>query len=353
MNNLTEKNEFIAIDYARIICAVLIVIMHMKPLDGLNESAEWFLDSVLTRVAVPFFFLTSGFFFEKIADNKEKIRKYILRLTGLYVVYSAIYFPYVIKAYIEAGHGVLYNIVSFTRTFLFIGTFQHLWYFPALLLAVFLILFLEKERIPIRGVCVLAIFLYVIGTIGNAYICPYIEALAPKENIILWLYYKIFNTTRNGLFFGFPYVFAGFFIAKKKNKIKKRKYFLLFVFWEILTVIEASSVRNFFGCSSSDMLFLLAPATICMFLGILFVDVGGVERRQNKALHCRKLSVLLFGLHLIYQAYFQNYLTNHFGVVLNNSMSFVLVLLVTFSLSELIIFLSENVKRLNVLKFLY
>ena len=59
---MTEKKSYAGIDYFRLIAALLIIAIHTSPLDSFSETGDFILTRMIARVAVPFFFMTSGFF---------------------------------------------------------------------------------------------------------------------------------------------------------------------------------------------------------------------------------------------------------------------------------------------------
>lgn len=58
----TANKSYIGIDLFRVIAAILIIAIHTSPFGSYNTWADFVLTRVIARVAVPFFFMTSGFF---------------------------------------------------------------------------------------------------------------------------------------------------------------------------------------------------------------------------------------------------------------------------------------------------
>ena len=56
------KEAYTGIDYFRIIAAFLIIAIHTSPFTTYSYTADFILTRIIARVAVPFFFMTSGFF---------------------------------------------------------------------------------------------------------------------------------------------------------------------------------------------------------------------------------------------------------------------------------------------------
>lgn len=65
IEKLSDKSEFFAVYFFRLIFAISIVALHIPPLEDVNNILNYFIGQVLTRLGVPFFFLVSGFFLEK------------------------------------------------------------------------------------------------------------------------------------------------------------------------------------------------------------------------------------------------------------------------------------------------
>lgn len=216
---LGEKKEFAAIDYFRIVLAIGVVALHLKPLSGINENIQYFIGNVLTRLCVPCFFLITGFFIESKIDEPQKVKKYILHIVQLYVVYTILYFPQVIFTYLQEGKSFLYIIFGYCRMFFFIGSAIHLWYLVATVVAVCILYVVVRiqgggKSADIR-LAIVAILLYIIGVLGNTYLLEWVQS---QHYNVLWLYNILFSTTRNGIFFGFPFVATGYLISKYKKK---------------------------------------------------------------------------------------------------------------------------------------
>ena len=63
-------------DTFRLIAAFMIVAIHTYPLTILSENIDYIFTRVLFRIAVPFFFMITGYFVLPVAlKEKEKLRK--------------------------------------------------------------------------------------------------------------------------------------------------------------------------------------------------------------------------------------------------------------------------------------
>ena len=94
--------QYAAIDIARYVSALLVVCIHVYPFAGISETFNTYFIQTLCRLAVPFYFVVSGFFFFRKWDpdeeeaNEAHFKRYEWRILKLYLIWSVIYLPYVI-----------------------------------------------------------------------------------------------------------------------------------------------------------------------------------------------------------------------------------------------------------------
>ncbi len=74
VSKTTGKN-YNAIDLMRMICAILVICVHVYPLTMFGEQANFVLVHAVARIAVPFFCVTSGFFFFKKLKSDPRLRR--------------------------------------------------------------------------------------------------------------------------------------------------------------------------------------------------------------------------------------------------------------------------------------
>lgn len=140
------RKQYSGIDIAKMICAIMVIAIHTQPFIRyvwLDRGA-----GVITRLAVPFFFVTTGFFLD--FSETKKVKMCILRLLVLYAIWTIIYLPF--------------SSLSI-RKLLLTGVIGHLWYIPAAIVAVLLTYLVgqPKRSIVISGVLLL------IGTLASTY----------------------------------------------------------------------------------------------------------------------------------------------------------------------------------------
>lgn len=208
MSGELEKREYPAVDLFKFICCILIIAIHTKPF----EQNFW-LDGgvgILTRFAVPYFFVATGFFFFLSIDRKTDKRRYLiryeLRMLRLYVVW------YIIQTVYSIIRGYVYHPLYYIRHFVWPNNGNILWFIPATMFAVFIVFEMSKVLMP-KMVFVVSIGIWFIGY-GLSTAAPLLTDIISGETIV-----GIQNTVgiQNGLFFGFPYIALAQLFAKSQK----------------------------------------------------------------------------------------------------------------------------------------
>lgn len=202
-----------SVDLVKFIMAIFVVAIHTHPYTCIENTNLSFLVSKLISLAVPFFFVASGFFlWRKIdnaiyADKLQILKRWILRLVKLYVIWTFIYLPFTIYGYVVDGLSPLKALLVFVRNFLFVGENMYswpLWYLLAMITAGVIMYFMVYWRFKKNYIYAFALLALMLGII--------IDNAKGTSDLIL-LYFKLFHTTRNGLFVGLPYLIIGAIIA--------------------------------------------------------------------------------------------------------------------------------------------
>lgn len=301
---LSECNEiknFYGIDVTRFICAFLVVAIHIAPF-GDDEKFCWLnygVQEYLARIAVPFFFMSSGFlFFRKIDKDSfslERAYKHVLKLGRLYIIWTLIYGYYIIEDMIYRG-GVMRSTLRFVKNFILVGTYLHLWYLPAVIFATLLISILLYKKFPIEKIVIVSAIFYFFGLFAQSYF----GIIMPLHKIewlwtILRIIGKIINTTRDGLFEGFFFVAIGMLMAYKPVCIKFRSALIGFFISMILLLTETIIVRYLGWNREQDMYIMLVPSTF-----FLFYLVSHIELKENAIyINLRFMSNLIYYMHLL------------------------------------------------------
>lgn len=270
------------IDLFRLIASLMIVAIHIYPFATINMDIDYTFTRILFRIAVPFFLMITGFFLlPKALSNKEKLEKYTLKILKIYIISMLIYFP------INIYNGYLKDIDVFTflKDIFIDGPFYHLWYFPALMLGLWITYyFIKKLRYPL----VLFLILYGIGLFGDSYY-GLISSLPIVKEFYGFLF-MIFGYTRNGLFYVPIFLYMGYTFSKTQKRDTDENNLYYFLVFSISMAAEGLLLYKYAIPRHTSMYLFLLPSSY--FLGRMFLTS---ECKTNQKL--RNLSTWIYILH--------------------------------------------------------
>lgn len=343
------SKKYNSIDLFKFLCALLIIIIHANPFDDYSKILSFGLRNIVCVVAVPFFFVASGFLcFRKVElldgeEKKQYIKKFLKRILLMYLLWSAIYFMFVVLNWINNGF-TIYSVLEYIRDFLFEGSYHTIWFLPALFSAT-LIVYLLRKKMTYKQIFIISLPIYIFTLLGSSYYG--ITEKIPVISNIYNIYYSIFETIKNGVCFGFIYVALGALIGANNEKIKisKKINIVLIIAFYILLAIEEFIVAHFnWNSRGVDTVIMLLPLSFFIFTFVLNLELK--DRKVYGTL--RKYSLLMFLSQRIPLTIFELCFGNTL-IVTNSILNFVSVLLCTLLLSFIIIKLSDKYTKLKVL----
>ena len=204
-------------DTLKALAAFFVVYLHTG-----NEGVAWNAIAVFAHLAVPLFFLITGYYYRKIYTSGAFIT-YFKKVVALTL--QSVIFYFVLDFAIKAFNGDLSSMIDIYKKpvvwalLLFDNHFQeagHLWYLLALIYVLGILFLFEKiKRIP-----------FLIYAAPPLLLCNYFLSWLP--NYLLY---------RNFLFTGLPYVCIGIYLSSKASKIQHINKILLYVAALCLTIM--------------------------------------------------------------------------------------------------------------------
>ncbi|MDW2083481.1 acyltransferase family protein, partial [Vibrio sp. 1640] len=211
---MATNRKIASLEFARIIAMVAIVGLHcqMALTYWQWDGVPWvgYLLNQLARFAVPLFFLISGYLIQpKLSSNPlETLANYAKPLMKIWLVWSVIslLMPFQWQVVAEAGYlaerqGYWGYLASAPLNSLLEGGLVHLWFIPALVIAVAIIACLVRIGMT-QLLLPTAVLLYVYGVLAGSYE-PLTDLPAPFF-------------TRNGPFFSTLLVVLSYLIREKQ-----------------------------------------------------------------------------------------------------------------------------------------
>ncbi|MEQ8155647.1 MAG: acyltransferase [Clostridiaceae bacterium] len=354
MKNEFRLTQYAAIDCVKFLCAVLIINSHYISENAVGRISKYIdYASSLYIIVVPFFFVCSGFFlFHKIymnTDNKGVIvKKYLIRILKLYLAWSAIYVTFKLLKFFRFGTTTT-EVLSYVKTVIVYSTYNTIWFLPALCIGVIIVYFLNNH-FDIYKIVGIGIIIYTIGALGASY--NFLLNEAPALKSAYGMYILIFETTRNGLFNGFPFVAIGALIAKETivntNHNSTLRNIVLMIVFGFGFVLEAFIIKIHFSAENANTILLLLPFTYFFVKACL-----DIKLQSSKLLvWMRKMSMTMFLCQRLFLSALPELLPNSFfNTILkgNPYIGLLYILTITMICSEIIITFSGKNKIIKML----
>lgn len=207
---MAAKYFYPTIDRFKLMAAVLVITIHTSPLTSISPEADYILTGILARIAVPFFFMVTGYFIlPKALSNTTYACSYLKRIGLIYLISMILYLP----VGIYAGHFKGVNVFSILKMVFLDGTFYHLWYLPALILG-FALMLLLLRFLPVPAVGAVCGLLYTVGLFGDSY-----YGMIGQSSFVHAIYeglFHVFEYTRNGLFYAPIFLLLGYVLSERR-----------------------------------------------------------------------------------------------------------------------------------------
>lgn len=282
---MTEHKSYTGIDYFRLIAAFLIVAIHTSPLTSLSSTGDFILTRVISRVAVPFFLMTSGFFLiSRYQKNDGKLIAFLKKTARMYGVAIVIYLPINLYNNYFSMKPLLPNLI---KDILIDGTLYHLWYLPAAMLGGIIAWYLVR-KLHYKGAFIIASILYLIGMFGDSY-----YGISQSTGVLNHFYDLIFEVTdytRNGLFFAPIFFVLGGYIADQRPQMSLKVSILGTIISFSLMLTEALFLHHFDLQRHDSMYVLLLPCMYFLFHTLLHF-------RGKRHVTSRTVSFIIYIIH--------------------------------------------------------
>lgn len=292
------------LDVLKAICAFLVICIHISYKGNLGDTI-----TPLCRIAVPIFFMITGYFYYKTSKSPLKQIKKVLILI---ILANFLYFIFGIiingKVDLPTKEDIFKSLIFNSSPFAF-----HLWYLNALLYVLVIAYIADKLNIRKR-----MYFLIPVLLVTNIIFGEYAIVLFNKDYDPIYM--------RNFLFIGIPYFLIGDLLYKnKENLIKKfsiKKLTILIPILVLTTVLEEHILTINKMDAIGDIYISTTFLAIAIFL--FAIQVKQVSNENILAIIGRKYSTYIYVLHLVFIDIFNKYVSSN--NILNNSIQIIIFL---------------------------
>ncbi len=251
-----EQGMVSGVDVVRFIAAVCVVAIHSF------MEYEHFTDAytvrILTRWAVPFFFVVTGYFL------KEDIKGFIRFFVRIFVEYVFFTILYALLCHEDIWSP--WRFFSALRS----GIIMPFWYFPTLLLCMtFVWILIKTVKRPgiILGICSVLFLMALMGhTFANL---PAFDFF--NQGIVMKIHHRVIGevTTRDGIFWGSLFIAIGHVLKSRDREPDRKAYpigkkIVWLVFFFILSAAEICLIV-YFRTGGVDITVFTIPVVILLF----------------------------------------------------------------------------------------
>lgn len=273
-----RQKRIVGLDALKFLCAFLVVCIHIRPQ---GETASYLL--VLARIAVPVFFMITGFFYENMV-KKKAVRTYIFKIITMIVSANLLYF--VLHGVTALCRGELWHYIqevlgvkAIIRFIVFNDTpiAGHLWYLNALLYTVVFMVLMDKVSDRRKLYKIIPLLLAIDLVLG-------------KYSLLIFGREINFILVRNWIFVGVPYFLIGDYIKRlsengKIQTISTKKLSVFCVLFASTNILErwflvfmnANAMRDHYVSTT-----LLAIAIFLLFMQMNGQGFNFVARMGKK-----------------------------------------------------------------------
>lgn len=320
----------VSIDVWRFIVSFLIVAIHISPFDKISPEFDFFFTRILGRIAVPLFLMITGYYIlDRSLNDIKRLKDYTKKIIKIYTFCILLYIP--INIYM--GKFTNISFLQIIKDIFINGTLYHLWYFPALILGLWITYFLLKKMDKQKAFLV-TIILYLFGLFGDSY-----YGISEMSGIVTNIYNGIFSIcdyTRNGLFLAPIFLCLGYMV--KTNKESKKYDFHLSLLFFICMTLEGIILHHFNLQRHDSMYIFLIPLMFFLFRYLM-----SKSNSSNKTLRFVATGIyILHPLFIVAIRFMSGILGLEKVLVQNNLILYIVVSLV----SLVFIFFVEKTKRL-------
>ena len=286
---MISKTNYNAIDLVKFLSAILLVCAHTAS-ERVSLPPLLDLCCSLYIITVPFFFIASAFlFFKKLntqtqEEQKQSYKRYSSRIWIMYLVWSLIYFCFILIGWVKDGCSISAVVQYFHHAVVF-TTYPTIWFLPALWLGVSLVYVCRyRWNWSNKTILLVSLLFYLVGSICYSY-----HSLTSITETIHQVYTSVFVTWRNGFFNAFVYAALGYIIAVGGNADIIKSSIGSVVFG-IAFMAEALLMKKIVPSSDANFIFMLVP-----FSYFFFSLLCQIKLPDSKAyLPMRKMSMLIF-----------------------------------------------------------
>ena len=282
------------IDLLKFLGSIMIFTMHISAFRDCGQLV--FVWEILSRWAVPFFFVTSAYFLFSKGENgnitRAHLGKYIKRIAALYALWLLINLPSVFYSRLYTpGIQELKTWLLFFRSAFLSSTFTGSWYLMSCIFSAFFVYLLSK-KLRIGTVLAVTFLLQTVCILTSVYSGFVPESIGKALDLVSFPL---------NIFGGVFYFALGKFLFEKQNLFKRLRagdcLFLALLFYGVY-IVEIYFAKSCGVYKCSDQAFSLLPLSAFLLLACqksaLHLRSPKTLRKMSTVIYCCQGNILLF-----------------------------------------------------------
>ncbi|MDR1018169.1 MAG: acyltransferase family protein [Lachnospiraceae bacterium] len=349
------KKNYDIIDFMKMVAAIFVVGIHTNPFYSYSLNLNT-LFRILARLAVPLFFISSGFLIAKkvdLIDSFYEKRKYIIhyikRIIILFISWYIVNLPFSIYFSVKNKEGMIYFVKRYIISVFITDSYNGGWYLTATVIGViivFLLILRDNTKVNYILLVIISILLFSLAILNSEF---YNLKLTNNFVTEIYLFSKKHIQWALSPVVAPIYLSIGILAKKGESKIEKIdiKWLLLFdTVFGIIMFYEVHLIRLYKLQGADDQFMSLVPMSFFLFITVLKFKESNIPYSKNM----REFSTICFFGQFIWlyllNIYHQNIISR---LILSNSLiKFSLNIVLSFILYILI----ESLLKRNKLLFL-
>lgn len=294
-SELRSGRLYSSIDISKYFFCICIIALHTHLLSFLPTFQYYIIEKNLFRLAVPFFFISSGYFLAskwyKYDGGFYVIKRYCKRLMLPLLVFSFVYISqYAVYSFFYNGKSMMHIALALARNIIFYPM-GALWFVQACIVGSLLLYpFLKKNRLSLAIAC--GFILYAIGQLFNSY--SFIISEWEERDVVLFFC----KSLRNGFTMGLLWLALGFKCYQiNKKKPNRNVLITTLIVGLILQFIETIAIFYASGNNLADDGSLFLSQLIVVPSMLLLLLQTKIDINEETSLRLRNLSTGMYFLH--------------------------------------------------------
>ena len=341
---MSKVKNYDSLDLLKFILCFLVVAIHSDPIYDSCPTLGMVMLGI-ERLAVPLFFISSGFFLFKKGLDTYNLLQYIKRMGILYLGWFIISLPITIyNRFIVIEGSFLTRFFLFVKSFFFTSTFSGSWFLASCVFCAifFYAVYRYFPKIGSSTILSLSVFVYLlcVFTSGWGNLMD-IVGVRPLYDRVVFYFAKPYTSILAGI----PYFAIGKWFAENEEEVNTPNWLwvailFLCLFAEVLYT-HLKQLNN-----ATDSFFMLLPCAYCVFVLFLKLKVS-----LKHPLELRRSSTIYFFSHFIW-LFLIEFVEYRINISIPNTIKYAAAIILCGLTSLAILYLSSNYK-IECLKKLY